>query len=454
MKKNKNLKYGLIFFTMSFLAVIICFAAYSFSIYSLNNNKQEFPVNNSSKDDDCSFSIYERGGATDSWIKTVNIDGKDESWNGKIFDAKIINLSEYSIDEWKFKINIKNLCYLNNAWCGRVEIHQFTNVGEKVQTLDLRNVKKEDINLDYKIIDTDLMIPLNKGDYIIYHPNKEVKEFPIKGSSDIESEDDYSNAIVGFIFCYPPDTQMDFSDMKVDYRIHIGYTQTPVFGALLIGSLCWLILLIVFVAVQINMSINKKKIQNEQEIIKESISVFTNIFETKDMYTKGHSQRVAEYTKMLAEKAGFPEEKCNHLSYIALMHDVGKFHIPDEILKKPGKLTPEEYEIIKTHAQKGAEMLCDYKSLQGAVDGVLCHHERYDGKGYPNGLKGENIPFIGRIICVADSFDAMNSKRCYRDVLTKEYILKELEDNRGKQFDPVFVDYLLELINEGKIVIG
>lgn len=454
MRKNKYFKYGLITLLAVLGVIILCIGAYAASIYSLNNVENSFSVDNSSKDDNCRFSVYDRGGATDSWMKNVQVNGKQESWNGKIFDAKISNLSHYSMAQWSFRLNIKNYCYLNNAWCGVVEIHQFTDGEEKVQTLDLRNVAADDVVLKHSIEDTDLMIPLNEGDYLIYHPSEEVKEYPISGSENVESEDEYKNSVVGLIFYYAQDSKMDFSDVQVNYRLHIGFTQTPVFIMLVIGIVFWIVLLIIFVVLQISMSVNLKKIQNEQAIIRESIGVFTNIFETKDSYTKGHSQRVAEYTKLIAEKAGFSEEECNHLSYIALMHDIGKFYIPDEILKKPGKLTLEEYEIIKTHPQKGAEMLSEYKSLEGVVDGVLYHHERYDGRGYPKGLAGKDIPMIGRLICVADSFDAMNSKRCYRDTLTKEYILKELEDNKGKQFDPVFVDYLLELINEGKITIG
>lgn len=122
-------------------------------------------------------------------------------------------------------------------------------------------------------------------------------------------------------------------------------------------------------------------------------------------------------------------------------------------MKKPGKLTPEEYEEMKKHAIYGADMLKDIKSIKFIQDGAHYHHERWDGKGYPEGLAGENIPIIGRIIGVTDSFDVMTSTRCYKDALTKEKAISELIANKGKQFDPVVVDVLIELINNKKITL-
>ncbi len=121
---------------------------------------------------------------------------------------------------------------------------------------------------------------------------------------------------------------------------------------------------------------------------------------------------------------------------------------------KPGRLTADEFEIIKSHTVKGGEILSSFKSLEDADEGALYHHERYDGKGYPEGKAGEDIPFIARMICVADSFDAMNTNRVYRNKLSKERIIEELETNKGLQFDPKVADVMLRLINEGKVNIG
>ena len=152
----------------------------------------------------------------------------------------------------------------------------------------------------------------------------------------------------------------------------------------------------------------------------------------------------------LAEKLGFSERDARYAYYAGILHDVGKSYVPDEILKKPGRLNAR----IKSHTVFGGEMLSSIRSVPGVCDGTLYHHERYDGKGYPTGLAGESIPYLARLICVADSFDAMNSTRCYRSNLTKEKILSELEDNKGRQFDPAIAEAMIELIQSGDVTVS
>ena len=148
---------------------------------------------------------------------------------------------------------------------------------------------------------------------------------------------------------------------------------------------------------------------------------------------------------------GFHGEELDRIYYTALLHDYGKIGVPDSIFGKPGKLTDEEFEIIKSHTVRGGEILQSFKSLKDADEGALYHHERYDGKGYPEGRAGEGIPLIARMICVVDSFDAMNTNRVYRKRLSKERIIEEIEANKGKQFDPKIADIMLRLLREGKI---
>jgi len=151
---------------------------------------------------------------------------------------------------------------------------------------------------------------------------------------------------------------------------------------------------------------------------------------------------------------GYSPRECNRIFYIALIHDCGKISIPANILRKQGTLTSDEYEVIKSHTTYGEKMLRDFTSIDGIDLGVLYHHERYDGTGYPKGLAGEDIPIIARIICVADALDAMNSNRCYRARLTKDEIIAELENNKGRQFDPGVIDHLMKLIRQNIITIG
>ncbi|MBQ6554940.1 MAG: HD-GYP domain-containing protein, partial [Firmicutes bacterium] len=190
----------------------------------------------------------------------------------------------------------------------------------------------------------------------------------------------------------------------------------------------------------------KERYERDNVIISESIETFTGFIDAKDKYTNGHSKRVAVYTKRIAEEFGYSGEELDRIYYIALLHDCGKIGVPDNILCKPGRLTDEEFERIKSHTILGGEILSHFKSLKDADEGALYHHERYDGRGYPKGKAGEDIPFIARMICVADSYDAMNTDRVYRKKLSKEQIISELENNKGKQFDPKVADVMLDLL--------
>ena len=183
----------------------------------------------------------------------------------------------------------------------------------------------------------------------------------------------------------------------------------------------------------------------------ETILAIAKTVDAKDVNTSQHSQRVSEYSVLLAEKLGMEEKERENLRKAALLHDIGKIGIPDRILNKPGRLTDEEYAIMKTHVTHGAEILKDFTLVEHAVEGALYHHERYDGRGYANGISGEDIPLYARIIGVADAFDAMTANRVYRKKLDFGYVLGEFEKGRGKQFDPVVVDALLALVDEGKI---
>lgn len=178
------------------------------------------------------------------------------------------------------------------------------------------------------------------------------------------------------------------------------------------------------------------------------VQALANTIDAKDSYTNGHSTRVAKYSVMLAQKMGYKEEKIENLMYAALLHDIGKIGIPKEIINKPSRLTDEEYEIIKTHPGIGANILKEITELPDITIGARWHHERYDGKGYPDKLSGTDIPELARIIGVADAYDAMTSKRSYRDVLSQEIVKNEIEKGKGTQFDPEIAEIMLELIAE------
>ena len=166
------------------------------------------------------------------------------------------------------------------------------------------------------------------------------------------------------------------------------------------------------------------------------------------MRTSRHSQRVAQYSREIAKRYGYTVQQQNEIYMTGLLHDIGKNGIPDTILNKPGKLTEEEFNQIRSHPLIGARILRRIQEMPKLVEGARWHHERYDGTGYPDRLSGKSIPEEARIIAVADAYDAMSSKRSYRDVLPDEIIRQELIRGKGTQFDPVFADIMLEIMNE------
>ncbi len=179
----------------------------------------------------------------------------------------------------------------------------------------------------------------------------------------------------------------------------------------------------------------------------EVIEALASAIDAKDKYTHGHSSRVAEYSRKLAEMAQKTPEECEEVYYAALLHDVGKIGISDTIITKEGKLTDEEYAEIKKHPILGAQILSRISEFPYLIVGASGHHERYDGKGYPYGLKGTDIPEIARIIAVADAYDAMSSKRSYRDPIPQQILREELVKGTGTQFDPEYARLMLHLID-------
>lgn len=165
------------------------------------------------------------------------------------------------------------------------------------------------------------------------------------------------------------------------------------------------------------------------------------------MDLKKHQHNVAKYSELIARNLKLPYDAMLNLLFAAQFHDVGKLKIPKEILNKPEKLTKEEMEIMKQHSLYGAEYLKKYGFEKDVIEGVLYHHERYDGSGYPDGLKRNDIPLFSRIIAVADSFDAMTSDRPYKKALSVEEAIKSLKDCKGSQFDPEIIKIFLEEIS-------
>lgn len=182
----------------------------------------------------------------------------------------------------------------------------------------------------------------------------------------------------------------------------------------------------------------------------ETIQKLAKAAEFRDNETAKHTVRVGEYSHILARKMGLPEEYCERIRAAAPLHDVGKIGIPDQILLKPGRLTVAEFDVIKTHSEIGYRILGDSISEVLNLGGVisLSHHEKYNGKGYPNGLSGESIPMVGRIVGICDVFDALTSKRVYKESMSVEQAITILKEERGQHFDPVIVDLFVDNLKQ------
>ena len=195
--------------------------------------------------------------------------------------------------------------------------------------------------------------------------------------------------------------------------------------------------------------INEELAESNQKLEQaylEMIQTLRYTVEAKDPYTRGHSDRVSEFSVLIGEKLGLSEEQIKILRIGGLFHDIGKIGIPDSILLKTDKLSDDEYSEIKNHPSIGAHILGAASIFKDIIPIVKHHHERFDGRGYPSGLQGEEIPFLSRIAAVADTFDAMTSKRSYRDALDIQYVKDEIQRCKGTQFDPQIADAFLDIL--------
>lgn len=284
-------------------------------------------------------------------------------------------------------------------------------------------------------------------------------EYDMKGKYMVAHGVDYNETILphdvrtfGFIVTCP--TKQDLDNILVEATPIYHMYDFQLFWILVVASLALAIAIIITAVVEYRLKFFKTRRLEDKNIIEQSLKTFSNFIDAKDTYTRGHSDRVAYFSCQLAKKLKLPERDIELIYYTALLHDVGKMGVPDAILLKPAKLSEDEFEVIKTHTTNGAEILQDFTAIPGIAEGALYHHERFDGKGYPTGLSGEDIPLLARIICVADSYDAMSSNRSYRSKLDQELILKELKDNAGKQFDPDIVEAMLKLLNSSEFYEG
>lgn len=248
-----------------------------------------------------------------------------------------------------------------------------------------------------------------------------------------------------------PDDLSSASDKfcSLEIRKHKKLTEHPIFWVAAVFVISAIAMGSITPISAAKVKIARRRQREYQDILEQSLLTFAGTIDAKDKYTNGHSIRVARYSRELARRMGMSAEEQEHIYYVALLHDIGKIGIPDHILNKPGKLDEEERKVIQTHPSIGADILKNFTALKGISDGAKYHHERFEGGGYCEGIAGEDIPLVARIIGVADTYDAMSSERCYRKPLSREKIESELKGGKGTQFDPNIVPHMISMIEDG-----
>ncbi len=252
-----------------------------------------------------------------------------------------------------------------------------------------------------------------------------------------EIETDVSGFLDGVIGSMREKQQASMIKMK-----RIMTIQSILFVVLIVQSLITIAMIIIN---------NMKKQKENQTFINQIIHAFARSIDIKDKYTNGHSMRVAKYAKLIAKKAGFNDKEAEAVYNIGLLHDIGKITVPDDILNKAGRLDDDEYNVIKKHTSNGSEILKEIQIAPELAIGAQYHHERMDGRGYPYGKEGNEIPEIAQIIAVADTFDAMYSTRPYRKQMPIEKVEAELERSAGTQLSEEYVKVMVQLIHEDAV---
>ena len=446
--KNKNTRKTAIAFAIALAVIAAVFAVNAIDTVTYNKtpHRETFAgsalFSDNTKKSGVSVSAVPRGS---TWTKLFDLKNEgltENNYQAYTYDITISNNTGDEIRDYSFRLTFGKQVFISSGWNGATEIHQKLNGGEVVALIpDLRDYNPDDYPIETVSYDGDTLIAMKPGDYLVYYPStsENAVEMPINP---------HEGTTPGFILYTEIGEDIGDSALEIEYTFHRVLTTEPLFWVSAGALGVWLIALLVLTVTSAKIRKYKERHEHDNKIINESIETFTGFIDAKDPYTNGHSNRVAKYTRLIAEKMGYEGEQLDRIYYIALLHDCGKIGVPDNILRKPGKLTDEEFQVIKSHTVRGGEILNHFKSLEGVNEGALYHHERYDGKGYPAGLAGEDIPMIARMICVADSFDAMNTNRVYRKKLTREYIVNEIETNKGRQFDPAVADVMLKLLRD------
>ena len=455
---SKKNRLNFVFLFIAFVFIISCFSFVFIRNDRFNRKDRilnlstlaEFPE----KQSEISVLIEERGGESGNWATALSLEAFEKTGcpilMGNTFDVTIENKTAYEITDWNIAFTMDKLCYIESAWCGKVDIIQQRNGKTLAQNFNLRTYNSKMVKIDYVETNGQILFPLEKGDVFVYYPSLEEKEVPLMGTAPNKPK---SFAKLGFIL-YGKDivSADDLLHGELTFKCRKRINQDPAFLILVYISVIWAFSLVFLLLSEGRINEIEQIELRDKKMIQEVMETFSGFVDAKDPYTGGHSIRVGKYSKQLAEEMGLDKKQCQQVFYCGLLHDCGKISIHDDILSKPKRLTDDEFSIIKSHTIRGFEILSGLTAIPEACMVARYHHERYDGKGYPDGLAGNAIPLYARITCLADAFDAMNSNRCYRNHMGPDMIIKQISDNAGRQFDPDVADAMLRLLLRGEIV--
>lgn len=353
---------------------------------------------------------------------------------GAQYDGKFYNNTNHTFTDWTVTVQVPESYWVDSTWN-----FEGTYYYSESKPIPKKHSDYPEYLRQYE----------SEIDYI------EMRKIQGNKATEISSKNtiDKDPFMLGMIMYTP--FRFDVSRVKITGRFIYAPTDFPIYYVLLIAigitSVSLVTLIIVNVTVKQKLRYYELSQKLNFDIMVQSFKTFANLIYAKDAYTKEHSLRVAAYAREIAKRMYMSEQEQMEIYWCGLMHDVGKIGIAESILHKPTNLTPEEYDEIQSHTTKGYEMLCDFTTIPKLKEVAKSHHEHWDGTGYCEHLKGEQIPLEARIICVCDTFDAMNTDRCYRHSLTKDKIVEEFKKYSGTYFEPKIAKIMLEMIQDGSV---
>lgn len=353
---------------------------------------------------------------------------------GAQFNGKFFNNTNHSFTDWTVKVQVPKGYWVDSNWNFDGEFHysETKAIPENHSNYPEYENQFEDLE-DFIIMKK---IPTNM--VTVVHPSNVYNHEPF---------------MLGMIMYTPK--RFFIRNITITGRFIYEPKDNPLYFILLSAIGISLLSLSVLIIIQITVSRKVKYYELRQkldsDIIIQSFKTFANFVDARDPYTRGHSLRVAYYAREIATRMNMSEQEQMEMFWFGLMHDVGKIGVSDSILHKPAKLTSDEYDQIKSHVQTGYEMLVDFTAMPMLKEVAKSHHEHWDGSGYCEHLKGQEIPLEARIVCVCDSFDAMNTDRCYRPKMDREKIVEEFKKCSGTFYDPKIAKIMIEMINDRSV---